>query len=70
MEPLSVAASVLAVLGAASAAGRGLQHVLALRNAPDQVIALINEVSVFVNSQGRSEEVFIPCPGQRPTGGP
>ena len=55
MEPSSVAASVLAVLGAASAAGRGLQHVLALRNAPDQVIALINEVSVFVNSQGRGE---------------
>ena len=68
MEPLSVAASVIAVLGAASAAGRGLQHVLALRNAPDQVIALINEVSVFVNPKSRAEGAFIPCPGQRPTG--
>ena len=55
MEPLSVAASVLAVLGAASAAGRGLQQVLGFRNVPDQVIALMNEVSVFVNSQGRVE---------------
>ena len=68
MEPLSVAASVLAVLGAASAAGRGLQHVLALRNAPDQVIALINEVSVFANPQDRGEWEFIAHPGQRPTG--
>ena len=45
-----MAASVLAVLGAAGAAGRGLQHVLDLRHASDQVVALVNEVSVFPNS--------------------
>ena len=67
MEPLSVAASVLAVLGAAGAAGRGLQHVLALRNAPDQVIALMNEVSVFANPQDRAEWELIPHPGHRTT---
>ena len=63
-----MAASVLAVLGAASAAGRGLQHVLALRHAPDQVIALINEVSVFANLQDQGELGLIHRPGQRPTG--
>lgn len=49
MDPLSVTASLLAVLAAARAAGRTLQHVSDLRHAPDQLLALTNEVSVFAN---------------------
>ncbi len=47
MDPLSVTASLLAVLGAASAAGRALQHVSDLRHAPDQLVALTNEVCIL-----------------------
>lgn len=46
MDPLSVTASLLAVLGAAGPATRALQHVTNLRHAPDQLVALVNEVSV------------------------
>lgn len=49
MDPLSVTASLLAVLGAAGAAGRALQHISDLRHAPDQLLALTNEVSFFAN---------------------
>ena len=47
MDPVSVTASLLTVLGAACTAGRALEHLSRLRHAPDQLIALTNEVSVF-----------------------
>ena len=47
MDPISVAASVLTLLGAAGKAGQALEHVSNLRHAPDQLVALINEVRVF-----------------------
>ncbi|KAL9593600.1 MAG: hypothetical protein Q9219_007474 [cf. Caloplaca sp. 3 TL-2023] len=45
MDPVSVAASLLTVLGAAATAGRALDHLSSLRHAPDHLIALVNEVS-------------------------
>ncbi|KAL8947627.1 MAG: hypothetical protein Q9222_006114 [Ikaeria aurantiellina] len=45
MDPVSVAASVLTVLGAAATAARTLDQISALRHAPDHLIALVNEVS-------------------------
>ncbi|KAI4125496.1 MAG: hypothetical protein LQ338_004198 [Usnochroma carphineum] len=45
MDPVSVAASVLTVLGAAATAGRALDHLSSLRHAPDHLVALVNEVS-------------------------
>ena len=45
MDPVSVAASLLTVLGAAGTAARALEHLSNIRHAPDQLLALINEVS-------------------------
>ncbi|KAL8697163.1 MAG: hypothetical protein Q9201_007272 [Fulgogasparrea decipioides] len=45
MDPVSVAASILTVLGAAATAGRALDHLSSLKHAPDNLIALVNEVS-------------------------
>ncbi|KAL8687366.1 MAG: hypothetical protein Q9218_006442 [Villophora microphyllina] len=45
MDPISIAASLLTVLGAAATAGRALDHLSSLRHAPDSLIALVNEVS-------------------------
>ena len=46
MDPLSIGASILAVLGATVTAGRTLEKLYRLRHAPDDLIALINEVSL------------------------
>ncbi|KAI4232309.1 MAG: hypothetical protein LQ349_005098 [Xanthoria aureola] len=45
MDPISVAASVLTVLGAAATAGRALDRISSSRQAPEHLIALVNEVS-------------------------
>lgn len=45
MDPISIAASLLTVLGAAATAGRALDHLSSLRHAPDHLIALLNEVN-------------------------
>ncbi|KAL8939547.1 MAG: hypothetical protein Q9216_003307 [Gyalolechia sp. 2 TL-2023] len=45
MDPVSVAASVLTLLGAAATAGRALDRLSSLKHAPDHLIALVNEVS-------------------------
>ncbi|KAL8868130.1 MAG: hypothetical protein Q9174_005196 [Haloplaca sp. 1 TL-2023] len=45
MDPVSVAASVLTVLGAAATAARTLDHLSSLKHAPDTLVALVNEVS-------------------------
>ena len=44
-----MAASLIALLGAAGAAARALEHVSHLRHAPDQLVALTNEVSILSN---------------------
>ncbi|KAI4184709.1 MAG: hypothetical protein L6R41_004570, partial [Letrouitia leprolyta] len=45
MDPVSVAASVLTLLGAAATAGRALERLSTLKHAPDNLVALVNEVS-------------------------
>ncbi|KAL9017831.1 MAG: hypothetical protein Q9185_004846 [Variospora sp. 1 TL-2023] len=45
MDPISVAASLLTVLGAAATAGRALDRLSSLRHAPDHLVALVNEIS-------------------------
>ncbi|KAL9011866.1 MAG: hypothetical protein Q9173_003326 [Seirophora scorigena] len=42
-DPVSVAASLLTVLGAAATAGRTLDRLSSLRHAPDHLVALVNE---------------------------
>ena len=44
-DPLSIAASVITVIGAADSIGKSLGKVKTLRNAPAEVLALQNEVS-------------------------
>ena len=45
MDPLSVAASILAIVGAGSQVAKQMKKVLELRNAPDDLLALNNEIS-------------------------
>ena len=45
-DPLSVAASLLTVLGAAQGTVRGLEQMLALRHAPKELLAVNNEVQI------------------------
>jgi hypothetical protein len=44
MDPLSISASIVALLGAAATVVRGLDKLRALRNAPVELINLLNEV--------------------------
>ena len=45
MDPLSLAASIIAVLGAVSRVGHGLKEISSLRHAPDALLQLENEVA-------------------------
>lgn len=45
MDPLSVTASILAVLGAGGEVGKACKKIIDLRDAPDALIALNNEVT-------------------------
>jgi len=45
MDPLSLTASVIAVIGAADSTGKGLLKLIALRGVPDIVLALNNEIA-------------------------
>lgn len=47
MDPLSLTASIIAVLGAASAAAQGLEKLRSIRHAPQQVLVVLSEVSDF-----------------------
>ena len=47
MDPISVTASILTILGATAKASQALELVADLHHAPDQLLALMNEVSVF-----------------------
>ena len=44
-DPLSIAASIIAVVGAAEGVGKTLTKIRNIRNAPNEILALINEVS-------------------------
>ncbi len=44
MDPLSVTANILAVLGAARAVASALESLIALKNAPAEFVKLSNEV--------------------------
>ena len=46
-DPFSVAAGIITVLGAAEGVAKSLAKIKRLRNAPDELLALINEVSDF-----------------------
>lgn len=45
MDPLSLTASIIAVVGAGSTIGKGLKKAAAARHMPDIVLALNNEIS-------------------------
>jgi Fungal N-terminal domain of STAND proteins len=45
MEPLSLTASIIAVLTAANTVAHGLVKLRGFKNAPDELLALMNEVS-------------------------
>ena len=44
-DPLSIAASIIAVVGAAESVTKVLSKIKNMRHAPDELLALINEVS-------------------------
>lgn len=44
MDPLSLTASIIAVVGTGSAVSRGLKKVLLARDLPDVILQLNNEV--------------------------
>ena len=44
-DPLSLGASIIAVLGAADSVGKTLAKIRIFRNAPEEFLALLNEVS-------------------------
>jgi hypothetical protein len=44
MDPLSITAGIIAVIGAARSAQQGLNRLLSLRGANEQVLQTINEV--------------------------
>jgi hypothetical protein len=51
-DPLSLTASILAVVGAAQAAAKGIRKIIALKNAPEQLLQIYNEVcGVTLDSQ-------------------
>ena len=45
MDPFSITVGILGILGAGSKVAQGLKKVLALRNAPNALLALNNEIS-------------------------
>jgi hypothetical protein len=47
MDPLSITAGVIAVLGAVSASSTGVHKLHGLRNAPEELAALFNEVEAL-----------------------
>jgi hypothetical protein len=47
MDPLSIAASVLAVLTAAGKTAQGLERLVALKDASKDLICVVNEVCTY-----------------------
>ena len=46
-DPLSLTASIIAVLGATDSVGKALSKIKYLKESPNELLALINEVSDF-----------------------
>ena len=58
-DPLSITASIIAVIGAAESIGKAFTQIRNIRNAPSEVLALINEVSDLRIILGDVERYFI-----------
>lgn len=52
MDPLSIAASVIAILTAAGQVKKGLERLRSLKSAPQGLCALTNEVSEYLSMDG------------------
>jgi hypothetical protein len=52
MDPLSIAASILAVVSAAQTAAEVVKKLVALRHVPDQILQLNNEISPLYLDNG------------------
>jgi hypothetical protein len=65
MDPLSSAASILAVLSAAGATAQGLEKLWALKDAPNALLAIMNEVSL--PSSPESSLIFLKVSSLRTT---
>lgn len=59
MDPLSLAASIIAVIGAVNRVASGLQRIIALKNVPAVLLALNNEISDLRLVLGQIES-FVP----------
>ena len=58
-DPLSITASIIAVLGAAEGVSKTLAKIKSLRHAPNEILALINEVSDLRIILGEVERYII-----------
>lgn len=47
IDPVSLTASVATIIGLVSSIGKGLEKLYRLRDAPEQVLALLSEISHF-----------------------
>ena len=56
MDPLSLTASIMAVLGAGGSVASSIERIISLRNAPDAILALNNEISDFQLVVGMIQE--------------
>lgn len=50
MDPLSLAANIIAVVGAANSVAKRLESFRGLTNAPEQLLQLLNEVRYISNT--------------------
>lgn len=50
-DPISLAASILTIIGAIDTTHRGIQRVLALKKAPKRLIEAHNKVTIFAISR-------------------
>ncbi|KAL6411852.1 hypothetical protein AUP68_04231 [Ilyonectria robusta] len=51
MDPLSITASVLAVLGAVGQTAKALKKLWGLKDAPEELASLVNEVHSLISAQ-------------------
>ena len=58
MDPLSITAGILAVLGAGGEVGKACKKIIDLRHAPDVLIALNNEVTDLHILVGDADEIL------------
>lgn len=61
MDPLSLTASILAVLGATHTTGKLIKKLWSLKNAPTEILVLANEVSKYYHQTRTRDEYFLGC---------